>query len=149
MTALLICGFMGMFSETDLNIALYHLMIEFDVSPATVQWLTTSYLLVLGTLIPISGFLIKRFKTKRIFVTALLFSNIGLVLVANSPNFTVLQLGRVIQVCGTGLATPILFNAILVVFPPHRRGVAMGTVRLAGARHLSDSTYTSLSSKSS
>lgn len=65
MTALLICGFMGMFSETALNIALHHLMIEFEVSPATVQWLTTSYLLVLGILIPISGLLIRRFKTKK------------------------------------------------------------------------------------
>ncbi|MGG0670812.1 DHA2 family efflux MFS transporter permease subunit [Lederbergia citrisecunda] len=130
MTALLICGFMGMFSETALNIALHHLMIEFEVSPATVQWLMTSYLLVLGTLIPISGLLIRRFKTKKIFVTALVFSITGLVLAANSPNFTVLLLGRIIQACGTGLATPILFNTILVVFPPHRRGVAMGTVSL-------------------
>ncbi|WP_025784618.1 DHA2 family efflux MFS transporter permease subunit [Sporosarcina sp. D27] len=130
MTALLICGFMGMFSETALNIALHNLMKEFDVSPATVQWLTTSYLLVLGILIPISGLLIRRFKTKKIFVTALLFSITGLVLAANSSNFTVLILGRIIQACGTGLVTPILFNTILVIFPPHRRGVAMGTVSL-------------------
>lgn len=130
MIALLICGFMGMFSETSLNIALHHLMKEFNIYPATVQWLTTSYLLVLGILIPISGLLIRRFKTKRIFVTALVFSITGLVLSANSPNFTVLLIGRIIQACGTGLATPILFNTILVIFPPNRRGVAMGTVSL-------------------
>ncbi|GGP10806.1 lincomycin resistance protein LmrB [Oceanobacillus neutriphilus] len=119
-----------MFSETALNIALHRLMIEFDVSAATVQWLTTSYLLVLATLIPISGLLIKRFKTKKIFITALFFSITGLVLAAFSPNFIVLLLGRIIQACGTGLATPILFNTILVIFPPHRRGVAMGMVSL-------------------
>ncbi|WP_042478822.1 DHA2 family efflux MFS transporter permease subunit [Bacillus ndiopicus] len=130
MIALLICGFMGMFSETALNIALHHLMIEFDVSAATVQWLTTSYLLVLGTLIPISSLLIRRFKTKKIFITALIFSITGLVLAANSPSFSMLLLGRIIQACGTGLATPILFNTILVIFPPHRRGVAMGMVSL-------------------
>lgn len=130
MTSLLICGFVGMFSETALNIALHHLIIEFDVSAATVQWLTTSYLLVLGILIPISGLLIRRFKTKKIFITALLFSIIGLVLAANAYNFYVLLLGRIIQACGTGLATPLLFNTILTVFPPHRRGVAMGTVSL-------------------
>ncbi|MBO0993140.1 DHA2 family efflux MFS transporter permease subunit [Bacillus sp. SD088] len=130
MISLLMCGFMGMFSETALNIALHHLMIEFDVSAATVQWLTTSYLLVLGILIPISGLLIRRFKTKKIFITAILFSITGLVLAANSPNFFILLLGRIIQACGTGLVTPLLFNTILVVFPPNRRGVAMGIVGL-------------------
>ncbi|GIN69552.1 lincomycin resistance protein LmrB [Bacillus sp. J14TS2] len=130
MISLLMCGFMGMFSETALNIALHHLMIEFDVSAATVQWLTTSYLLVLGILIPISGLLIRRFKTKKIFITAILFSITGLVLAANSPNFSILLLGRIIQACGTGLVTPLLFNTILVVFPPNRRGVAMGIVGL-------------------
>ena len=46
MISLLTAGFIGMFSETALNIALTDLMKELHITPATVQWLTTGYLLV-------------------------------------------------------------------------------------------------------
>ncbi len=37
---LMIDGFMGLFSETALNMALTDIMADFKVSAATVQWLT-------------------------------------------------------------------------------------------------------------
>lgn len=52
MISLLTAGFIGMFSETALNIALTDLMKELHITPATVQWLTTGYLLVLGISCP-------------------------------------------------------------------------------------------------
>lgn len=52
MISLLLAGFIGMFSETALNIALTDLMKELHITAATVQWLTTGYLLVLGILVP-------------------------------------------------------------------------------------------------
>ncbi len=58
MISLLTAGFIGMFSETALNIALTDLMKELHITPATVQWLTTGYLLVLGILVPVSGLLL-------------------------------------------------------------------------------------------
>src|SRR5690625_3268168 len=74
MISLLISGFMGMFSETALNMALNDLMIEFQISPSTAQWLTTGYLLVLGILIPVSALLIRRFSTRKLFLISLSFS---------------------------------------------------------------------------
>lgn len=53
----LMAGFIGLFSETALNMALSDLIQVFDISSATVQWLTTGYLLTLGILVPISGLL--------------------------------------------------------------------------------------------
>jgi hypothetical protein len=50
MTSLLVCGFVGMFSETALNIAISHLMEVFHISASAAQWLTTGYLLTLGIL---------------------------------------------------------------------------------------------------
>jgi MFS transporter, DHA2 family, lincomycin resistance protein len=130
MMSLLICGFMGMFSETSLNMALNDLMTEFKISPSTVQWVTTSYLLVLGILIPVSGLLIKRFLTRNLFITSLCFSIIGLVTEATSSSFSILLIGRIIQAIGTGLLTPLLFNTVLIIFPPQKRGTAMGIVGL-------------------
>src|SRR5699024_4115678 len=36
--------------------------------------------------------------------------------------------GRFMQASGTGLLMPIIFNAFLLIFPPHRRGAVMGMV---------------------
>src|SRR6478736_1724070 len=46
--AMLLSGFIGLFGETALNVALTPLMGLLEVGPTTIQWLTTGYLLVLG-----------------------------------------------------------------------------------------------------
>lgn len=130
MATLLISGFIGMFSETALNMAMNDLIKEFSISPATAQWLTTGYLLVLGILIPVSGLLIKKFPTRNLFITSLSFSIVGVFVAAISLNFSILLSGRIIQAVGTGLLVPLLFHTILILFPPRIRGTAMGMVGL-------------------
>ncbi|WP_342046809.1 lincomycin efflux MFS transporter Lmr(B) [Bacillus sp. OTU530] len=130
MVSLLVSGFIGMFSETALNMALSDLMKELQVTAATVQWLTTGYLLVLGILVPVSGLLLQWFTTRQLFTATLCFSILGTVIAAIAPNFSFLLLARVIQAVGTGLLLPLMFNTILVIFPPHKRGAAMGTIGL-------------------
>ncbi|WP_051237029.1 DHA2 family efflux MFS transporter permease subunit [Paenibacillus pinihumi] len=128
--SLLLSGFIGMFSETALNIALTDLMKELNVGPTTIQWLTTGYLLVLGILVPISGLLLQWFTTRQLFVASVSFSTLGSLVAAMAPNFEVLLVARVFQAAGTGLLLPLLFNTILVIFPPAKRGAAMGMMGL-------------------
>ncbi|MDN3399286.1 MDR family MFS transporter [Psychrobacter sp. APC 3426] len=128
--AFLIAGFVGLFSETALNMALGNLMIEFNVVSSTVQWITTGYLLTMGILIPVSALLIQWFSTRQLFVASLLFSIAGAIVSGMAPIFEVLLLGRVIQAIGTGLLIPLMFNTILIIFPIHKRGTIMGLVGL-------------------
>ncbi|WP_298906657.1 MDR family MFS transporter [uncultured Psychrobacter sp.] len=128
--AFLIAGFVGLFSETALNMALGNLMIEFDVVSSTVQWITTGYLLTMGILIPVSALLIQWFSTRQLFVASLLFSIAGAIVSGMAPTFSALLLGRVIQAIGTGLLIPLMFNTVLVIFPIHKRGTIMGLVGL-------------------
>jgi DHA2 family lincomycin resistance protein-like MFS transporter len=130
MVALLISGFIGLFSETALNVALSDLMKILNITPATVQWLTTGYLLTLGILVPISGILLQWFTTRQLFIASLIFSILGTLVAALAPTFEVLLAARVIQAIGTGLLLPLMFNTILVIFPPHKRGAAMGIIGL-------------------
>ncbi|MBV6715550.1 hypothetical protein KV564_18005 [Paenibacillus chitinolyticus] len=58
MVSLLLSGFIGMFNETALNVALSDLINLFHFTAATAQWLTTGYLLTLGILVPVSCFLL-------------------------------------------------------------------------------------------
>ncbi|MFD1927907.1 DHA2 family efflux MFS transporter permease subunit [Sporosarcina siberiensis] len=126
----LIAGFIGLFSETALNMALGSLMNELNVVSSTVQWLTTGYLLTMGILIPVSALLIQWFSTRQLFVASLLFSIIGAIVAGMAPIFGVLLLGRVIQAIGTGLLIPLMFNTVLIIFPINKRGTIMGLMGL-------------------
>jgi len=126
----LIAGFIGLFSETALNMALADLIQIFNVDSSTIQWLTTGYLLTLGILVPVSGLLIQWFKTRQLFIVSLAFSIIGTLIAALAPSFGILLLARVIQAIGTGLMLPLMFNTILLIFPIHKRGATMGLMGL-------------------
>ena len=84
---LMIGGFMGLFSETALNMALTDIMADFQVSAATVQWLTTGYLLVMACLVPASSYLIKWFSTKSLVITGILLSLLGVIVGAHEPKY--------------------------------------------------------------
>ena len=74
MMALLVAGFVGLFSETALNIALGDLGKIFEVRPTTVQWLATGYFLTLGILIPVTGILMQKFTTRQMFFTSIILT---------------------------------------------------------------------------
>ncbi|WP_053377900.1 DHA2 family efflux MFS transporter permease subunit [Paenibacillus sp. FJAT-27812] len=130
MISLLLSGFIGMFSETALNVALSDLIRVFDITAPTVQWLTTGYLLTLGILVPVSGLLLQWFTTRQLFIAALSFSVLGTLVAALAPSFEVLMTARVIQAVGTALLLPLMFNTILIIFPAEKRGAAMGVIGL-------------------
>ncbi|MDQ0971205.1 DHA2 family lincomycin resistance protein-like MFS transporter [Neobacillus niacini] len=130
LASLLICGFVGMFSETALNIAMTNLMEVFQISAATTQWLTTGFLLTLGILMPMSGLLLQRLTTRQMFTGSLISLIVGTLIAALAFNFDMLMFARVLQAIGMGLLLPLMFNTILVIYPPEKRGAAMGFVGL-------------------
>ncbi|MEJ7508795.1 MFS transporter, DHA2 family, lincomycin resistance protein [Staphylococcus simulans] len=128
--AILFCTFVGMFSETALNIALTELMKIFNITASTAQWLTTGYLLTLGVVMPITGVLIQSFSTKQLFFSSTLSLVLGTFLAAISVNFEMLMLGRVLQAIAMGVLLPLMFNTVMIIFPIEKRGSAMGTIGL-------------------
>lgn len=77
--SLAILTFLGILSETSLNIAYSTLMEEFSISASVVQWLTTGYLLLLSV-IPSSPFMVRKFATKTLFIMAIAIFTAGTVL---------------------------------------------------------------------
>lgn len=123
-------AFIGLFSETALNMALTNIMTDFSILAPTAQWLTTGYLLMLGILVPVSSLLIQWFTTKQLVVTSLGFSIVGTILAALAPSFFILFIGRLIQAVGTGILLPLMMNVMLLIFPIHKRGAVMGVMGL-------------------
>ncbi|UJW56520.1 multidrug efflux MFS transporter [Bacillus sp. A116_S68] len=130
MISLIMGVFFAILNETLLNVAYTDLMGTFQITASTVQWLTTGFMLVVGVLVPISALLVQWFTTRQMFIGAMIIFTIGTILCAGAPTFSVLFVGRLIQAAGTGLLLPVMMNTILFLFPPEKRGGAMGMVGL-------------------
>ncbi|TCJ02638.1 DHA2 family efflux MFS transporter permease subunit [Cytobacillus praedii] len=128
---LLLGGFLSILNQTLLNVALSRFMEVFNVSATTVQWLATGFMLVNGILIPVTAFLMKRFSTRQLFISSMLLLLIGSIFCAISANFTVLLIGRMIQAAGAGIIMPLMMGIVMFIFPPEKRGSAMGLIGLA------------------
>ncbi|BDR59990.1 DHA2 family efflux MFS transporter permease subunit [Lactobacillus xylocopicola] len=130
MMSMMIGAFVGMLSETSLNIALPQLMKAFQINSGAVQWLVTGYMLVIGIILPFSSLLTKWFTSRQLVITGLIDFIIGAVIAALAPNFTLLLIGRMIQGLGTGIILPLMFTVAMLVFPPRKMGAAMGICAL-------------------
>ena len=131
MVVLLLGGFLSILNQTILNVALSSFRDVFDVSTTTVQWLSTGFMLVNGILIPITAFLMKRFSTRQLFISAMLLLLIGSFFCAIAPSFPILLMGRMIQAGGAGIVMPLMMSVMMFIFPPDKRGSAMGLLGLA------------------
>ncbi|QHT62459.1 DHA2 family efflux MFS transporter permease subunit [Paenibacillus lycopersici] len=124
-------AFIAVLNQTIMSVALPELMVDFNIQASTAQWLTTGYMLVNGVLIPITAYLMQRFTTRELYQTAMFIFLGGTILSAVAPNFDSLLVGRLIQAAGAGIIMPLLMTVILTVFPPDKRGAAMGMVGFA------------------
>ena len=102
------------------------IMSDFHVSSTTAQWVYSSFLLVLGVMIPTSAFISRRFKIKTIIVSCLGLFFIGSLLAYVAPNIGVLIFARVIQAIGSGILLPITQIVILKIIPVEKWRVFMG-----------------------
>ncbi len=131
MVAVLLAGtLLAVLNQTLLSPALPSIMGDLGVDATTVQWLTSGYSLVEAVVIPLSAFLIGRFSTRQLFISAFIIFALGSLAAALAPNFWVLLLGRVLQAVCTGMSMPMVFTVILLIFPREKRGTAMGVIGL-------------------
>ncbi|TYR74648.1 multidrug efflux MFS transporter [Rossellomorea vietnamensis] len=125
--AILISGaFAAILNQTLLATALPHIMRDLDLSANTAQWLTTVFMLVNGVMIPITAFLIGRYTTRRLFLTAMGLFAAGTFICAVAPTFFFLMMGRIVQASGAGIMIPLMQTVFFVIFPVEKRGSAMG-----------------------
>lgn len=123
-------AFVVILNETIMSVALPELMAEFDVAATTAQWLTTAFLLTMAVVIPLTGFLLKRFTLRQVFLAAMISFTLGTALAGAAPTFALLVAARVVQAFGTALMMPLLMTTILNIVETERRGQMMGTISI-------------------
>jgi EmrB/QacA subfamily drug resistance transporter len=128
---LLLAGaFIAILNQTLMITAIPPIMDEMNVTANSAQWLTTVFMLVNGIMIPISAFLLEKFTTRQLFISAMSVFALGTVVSGIAPNFEILLTGRVIQSVGAGVMLPLMTTVFLLIFPVNKRGAAMGLVGL-------------------
>ena len=97
---MLLSAFIAILNQTLLNTALPHIMKELNTSENTAQWLVTGFMLVNGTMIPLTAYLMDRIKTKPLYLVSMGIFLVGSIVAAIAPSFGVLMFARVIQAIG-------------------------------------------------
>lgn len=127
---LLLSGFITILNQNLLNTALPNIMASLNISESTAQWLATGFLLVNGVMIPVTASLIEKYTTRFLFMSSMIIFTLGSILAAVSQSFTLLFIARLIQAFGAGVMMPLMQTILFLIFPPEKRGYAMGLAGL-------------------
>ncbi|MBO1005370.1 MDR family MFS transporter [Pseudogracilibacillus auburnensis] len=129
--AILLAGtFLAILNQTLLITATPHIMIEFNLSENSGQWVTTIFMLVNGIMIPITAFLMETFTSRRLFFVSMAIFIIGTIVCAVCLNFPMLMVGRIVQAVGAGIMMPLMMTIFMLIFAVEKRGFAMGMAGL-------------------
>ncbi|MEU1970125.1 DHA2 family efflux MFS transporter permease subunit [Microbacterium sp. NPDC019599] len=125
---LLGAAFVAILNETTMGVAIPHLIDDLGITALQAQWLTTAFMLTMAVVIPITGFLLRRFTTRQVYITAMSLFSLGTLIALLSPGFSLLVVARVVQASGTAIMMPLLMTTLMTLVPPHARGRMMGRV---------------------
>lgn len=123
--------FVVILNETTMVNAIPALMADFDIDASAAQWLTTVFMLTMAVVIPTTGWLLQRLRTRQVFGLAMATFCAGTLLAGLAPTFEVLILARVVQAGGTAVMLPLLMTTLMSVVHEEDRGRVMGNVTLA------------------
>lgn len=127
MGAILAGTYLPVVSLTVLGVALPDISEEFGASTyLSTEWVVTIYVAAVTVILPATGWLGDRFGRRPAYLAALASFGIGSVFCALAPTFLFLVGGRVLQGLGGGILQPIAMATIYELFPPDKRGTALG-----------------------
>ncbi|MCM3884352.1 DHA2 family efflux MFS transporter permease subunit [Frankia sp. R82] len=121
-------GMMSYLDATIVNVGISTLGARFDASLATVEWVTTGYLLAVALAIPLAGWATVRFGAKRMWLLGLSLFLVGSALCAAAWNAPSLISFRVVQGLGGGMVDPIMMAVVADAAGPARIGRVMGLI---------------------
>ena len=128
--ALLVGGITAVLDTTIVAIGLHTMQRELHASVATIQWVSTGYLLALAVAIPFVSWAQARFGGKRLWLFALSLFLLGSILCACAWNAESLIVFRIIQGLGGGVMFPLMTTLAMQSVAPGAMARTMATVSL-------------------
>jgi DHA2 family multidrug resistance protein len=117
---------MGTVDASIVNVAIPSIQATFGVSITEVTWISTSYLIALVIVLPLTGWLASVFGRKILYQICLLVSIGASMLAGVAPSLPFLTAARVLQGFGGGVLGPTEQAILGETFPPEQRGLATG-----------------------
>jgi len=129
-TVLLICCMslliVGM-DNTIVNVALPAIGHQFHASVAGLQWTIDAYVVVLASLLMLSGSMADRFGRRRVFQLGLVVFTLASFLCSRAPSLEWLVAFRILQAVGGSMLNPVAMSIIRNTFEdPRERAQAIG-----------------------
>src|SRR5438270_153113 len=118
--------FMILLDTTIVNIAIPSIIDGLHATLDQILWVLNAYILVYAVLLITASRLGDRYGQRNLFVVGLLIFTAASALCGLAQDSNQLIAGRVVQGVGGALLTPQTLAIISVMFPPQRRGSAMG-----------------------
>jgi DHA2 family multidrug resistance protein len=118
--------FMAMLDSSIVNVGLPKMMAVFNASQDEIEWILTAYLLTLGVVMPVSGYLGDALGYKRTFISALILFMSGSALCGMAWNLKAMIIARIIQALGGGLMQPLGMALLFKTIPREKMGLIMG-----------------------
>lgn len=118
--------FMAILDTSIVNIAIPKMMTVFGASTSEIQWVVTGYLLTMGIVIPLTGYLGDTYGYKRMYIFALSVFTLGSALSSLAWSTETMIGARVIQAIGGGMIMPVGMSMIYKTVPIEKRGMALG-----------------------
>lgn len=126
----LVGGLAVLFDTTIVAVALHTLASDLHTSVATIQWVSTGYLLAMAVTIPITGWAQRMLGGKRLWMTALALFLVGSVLCSLAWNPASLIAFRAVQGVGGGVLMPLMSTLVMQAAGGKAIGRIMAVVSL-------------------
>jgi EmrB/QacA subfamily drug resistance transporter len=118
--------FMILLDGTIVNIAIPHIMTSLDTGLSGVEWVMNAYILAFAVTLVTFGRLGDLYGRRRLYVTGMALFTLASLACGLAPSISWLIVFRVVQGLGGAAMMPATLSIVAAVFPPGRRGAAMG-----------------------
>ena len=122
----MIGNFATLLTGTIINVAIPNIMGAFGMTQDQAQWLASGYLAATTVAMLLSAWAIENWGMARAFNTSMAVFLVGSLMGGLATSTELLIFSRIVQGLGSGLMMPLSMLIIFQVFPPNRRGWAMG-----------------------
>lgn len=119
-----------MLDTTMTNVAINTIMHDLNSTVDHVQWVTTSYILALGIVVPITGWASEHFSGKTLYISGLVAFVLGSIVSGLATSINLLIMGRIIQGAAAGMIVPLVTTLIVKAAGGHNLGSLMAIVSL-------------------
>ena len=123
-------SFMQSLDISIINVALPHMQRSFGAKVDQITWVVTSYLIAIGVVLPMTGWIATRIGRRVYFIASITSFMLASAFCGAAQTLTQIVVARFIQGAAGAAMMPLAQAILLETFPPYEHTLAMSTLSL-------------------